>query len=387
MKPAMIARRSVCMAILTLGSTFLVFSCGRLTRDEAEARIRTALDRTVQGHPDWAGASLLIHSDTRGIHTLIKAAPRGPDAYHIASIGKTFTATLIGRLIDSGRLHLEDAVRPILEPGLLDGLFVVNGQDCQALVTVDHLMSHMSGVADYFAGEARGGKSISTLITEDPGHFWTPAELLDFTRTQQVAVGRPGETYHYSDTGYILLGLLVEKLHGMPFEAVLDREILTPLGMGRTWMPLRSHPMTGEVVPIRAAWLAGTDVSRFASITADWAGGGIASTEEDLLKFQKALWSGRLISEKMLVSMKSFDNTFQKGIHYGKGLMQLRFGEFFFLLGAYPRMVGHMGVLATHMFYDPVTDIHLVVSFGSDAAMEDSVKFMIEVLGILLRLG
>lgn len=196
----------------------------------------------------------------------------------------------------------------------------------------------------------------------------------------------PGQAFHYSDTGYTVLGLLVERLTGASFETVLDREILSPLGMDRTWMPFRGSPRSGSPGPLRAAWLHGHDVSRSASITADWAGGGIASTEEDLLKFQQALWSGRLLSAPTLAALQSFDHVFQKGIGYGKGLMQLRFGEFFFLLGSYPKMLGHMGVLGTQMFYDPTRDLHLIVSFGSDAAMEDSVKLIITVLGIVLRM-
>ena len=60
--------------------------------------------------------------------------------------------------------------------------------------------------------------------------------------------------------------------------------------------------------------------------------------------------------------MQTFDNKFQQGIAYGKGLMQFRFGEFFFLLASYPKMVGHMGMLATQMFYDPKSDLHIASS-------------------------
>ncbi len=65
--------------------------------------------------------------------------------------------------------------------------------------------------------------------------------------------------------------------------------------------------------------------------------------------------------------------------------MQFRFGEFFFLLASYPKMVGHMGVLATHMFYDPKSDLYIISSLGSDKAMEKSVRLLIEALGSLLQ--
>lgn len=349
-------------------------------------RIEAALQAAVKKHPDRGGASVLVHSDNLGIHARVLADPGGPDAFHVASIGKVFTTVLVGKLIDAGRLRFEDPVAPLLSPGTLDGLFVVGGLDRQAEVTVDQLLSHTSGVADYYSDSARGGASVSSLIVRDPDRAWTPSELLAFSQQQQSAVGAPGEKFHYSDTGYIIIGLLVERLYGAPFHVVVDQEIFAPLGMDRTWMPRRSVPRYGTNEPIRAAWLGGTDVSTFASITADWAGGGIASTEEDLLKFQQALWSGRLIATQTLAAMQSFDSVFQKGIRYGKGLMQLRFGEFLFLLRGYPRMVGHMGILATQMFYDPSRDLHVIVSLGTDAAMEDSVRLLIAILGQVSRI-
>jgi D-alanyl-D-alanine carboxypeptidase len=370
-----------------LAATSLLAACARPTPEAAAAMIGRELRKAAKDRPDRAGASILVHSDRLGLHAMVRLDAGGSDAYHVASIGKTMTAVLVGRLIDAGRLSMDDRVAPLLAPGAMDDLFVVGGVDMQERVTVGMLLGHTSGVADYFADPARDGTTVSRLIVQDPGRAWTPAMLLDFTRQQHAAVGAPGSVYHYSDTGYILLGLLVERLAGAPLHAVLQREVFEPLGMTRTWMPFRSSPLEGAQLPIRPAWLGGRDVSAHPGITADWAGGGIASTEEDLLRFQRALWSGKLLGDDTLASMQEFRHHFQKGILSGKGLMQLRFGEFFFMLGSYPPMVGHMGILGTQMFYAPSKDIHVIVNLGSDAAVEDSVRLMIRVLGILLRMG
>lgn len=66
--------------------------------------------------------------------------------------------------------------------------------------------------------------------------------------------------------------------------------------------------------------------------------------------------------------------------------MEYRFGDFFFLLKSCPAMVGHMGILGSQAFYDPVHDIHIILSLGSDTASEDSVRLLIEALGIALRI-
>ncbi len=358
-----------------------------ITEAQATDLIQKSLAKSTKGRAYARSASILAHSDRLGVDIFARnySGDAPADAFHIASVGKLFTTALAARLVESGRLAFEDKVAPLVAPGRLDGLFVVDGRDFQADVTVAHLLSHTSGAADYFADAVRDGKPLLDLIREEPRTLWTPDSILDFCRDRQKAVGRPGERFHYSDTGFIIMGLIVEKLYGAPFERVLADEILKPLGMDRTWMPFRSLPAAGGT-EMRPAWLGGVEVSAFPSITADWAGGGIASTEADLLKFDTALNSGRLVGVDTLDRLKRFDNVFGKGIHYGLGMMELRFGEFFPLLASYPRMTGHMGILATQLFYDPTMDLHIVVCLGSDAAMEDSVKLLIEIIGIVKRI-
>ena len=207
---------------------------------------------------------------------------------------------------------------------------------------------------------------------------------MDFAREQINAVGTPGEGYRYSDVGYVILGLLVEKLRGRPFHEVLHRDIFEPLNMERSWMPYRSSPAVGEE-NIRRAFLQGTDVSGFPSITADWTGGGVASTERDLLRFSRALWNGELLSGQLLDEMTKSLGRFNLGMHYGLGFMEYRFGEFLFLLKGLPHMYGHMGVLSTQLFCEPKEDIHVVVNLASDKAHASSVRLVISALRMARR--
>jgi D-alanyl-D-alanine carboxypeptidase len=267
-----------------------------------------------QRRPGRAEASLLLHCPSRGLDVLARADDASTDAFHVASVGKLFTAVLVGRLIDKGTVSLETKVGDALESGVLDRLFVIAGVDHQNEVTVRHLLGHTSGAADYFEDPCRDGKNMLHLILAEPERKWTPQSLLEFAREQQSAVGTPGERYHYSDTGYIILGLLVEKLEGRPFHEVLHREIFEPLKMERSWMPYRSSPAVGGE-EFRPAYLEGTDVSRFPSITGDWTGGGVASTERDLLRFSLALWNGELVSRQLLSEMTQPVGRFSLGMH------------------------------------------------------------------------
>ncbi len=229
------------------------------------------------------------------------------------------------------------------------------------------------------------GKPFVSVVVSEPDRMWEPLELLEFSRAFQRPVG-PGFTY--SDTGYILLGLMLEHVTGRQFHELLHEKIFGPVGMTRSWMPWRSAPSTGgwAIAPFT---LGKVEASHFRSVSCDWAGGGIASTLGDLTLFSRALFGagmvdgtfvgGQLLSGESLARLAAVRNRFRAGIRYGTGMMQLRFEEFFFLLRGMPRPVGHIGILGTHLFYDAVHDAHIVMNFGGTTEMVPSFRTLIQI--------
>lgn len=325
-----------------------------------------------------------IFSRKLGIDYRYAATP-APRPYHIASIGKMFTAVLIGQLLEKASLGWDARIAEYFNTGELSGLFVHQGRDYAGDVTVRHLLSHTSGAADYFGGRIHSGVPFSRLILEQPDRHWTPQELLGFSREQQHAVAPPGTRFHYSDTGYILLGLLIERVTGDTFEHNLHRSLLDPLGMRDTYMLYRSEPSSGTAEPLAPIWFSGSEISGFRSLSCDWAGGGLVSTTEDLLRFGRALREGKLLLASTLQMMDNAEHRFRPGLHYGQGIMEVRFEQFFFLLRGLPRLKGHIGVLATHLFWDPATDTHIVLNFGSEGAMVQSFKTLIPIVSELRK--
>lgn len=120
------------------------------------------------------------------------------------------------------------------------------------------------------------------------------------------------------------------------------------------------------------------DVSKMTSLSCDWSGGGIVTTIDDLLIFQTALHQGKF--GDMMAEQAGFPNKFRGGMHYGFGMMELHFNEFFFLLRGMPRLKGHIGITATHMFYDDENDVHYIMNFGSDKRMVESCKALIKIV-------
>jgi D-alanyl-D-alanine carboxypeptidase len=132
-------------------------------------------------------------------------------------------------------------------------------------------------------------------------------------------------------------------------------------------------------------YINGVDVHLFRSISADFSGGGLSITAEDLLKFLDALQSERFVSQQSLDMMATFEHKYIKGIHYGLGMMQVRFEEFFFLLKGLPRLQGHLGVTGVHAWYDPDTQASFVLNVGNTKDMGDSFRLLIQIIQILYQ--
>lgn len=337
------------------------------------------LERLGRGRGDRPAPQVLVTKGGRDFSFGDRTLP-----YHVASVGKLFVAVLAMQEVEAGRIELETPVATVLTGGRLDGLFVIDGVDHQAEVTLAQLLEHTSGVADYFEGKVTAGRPFLKHVLEDADRLWQPHELVDFTRDRQRPVGLPGARYHYSDTGYVLLGLLLEALTGETFHGLLHSRIFDPLGMRDSALMFRSEPANG-VRPIAPMLIGRTDVSGFRSVSCDWAGGGVVSTLDDQARFSAALHGGQLISPASLRYLQRPRNRFHLGIHYGAGMMELRFEQLMPLLRGLPRPTGHLGILATHLFHDAVHDAHIVINFGGTRDMSRSFRAHMEIARMLQR--
>jgi D-alanyl-D-alanine carboxypeptidase len=371
------------MKLIYFWVCFFLIHCNITSVKEGEAKIVERFEKTFKSSKYSKAATLLVHSDSIKIHLKSSAGfledqkskviPDQP--FHTASIGKLFTSVLIHQLIESGKLSLNDSVQKILGTDILKNLFVYEGTDYSEKVTISHLLAHTSGVDDYFDSVDKKNKSVIDEITTNPDKFWTPIDLVNFTRTNQKAIAPPGAKFHYSDTGYILLGMVIEKITTKKLEVVLQEKIFTPLAMKNTYMYLRSEPSDKMKLPVSTMMLRDKNVTSFKSLSADWAGGGLISTTEDLLLFHKALINGKLITKTTYLSLVG-KNKFMDGIYYGQGLMTVRFGDMSFLMPNTPDLHGHSGLLSTILFYSPDYDSHIIINLGSTEDVGDSFELM-----------
>lgn len=340
-----------------------------MARKDAVRRLQATLARMARRRPSMPPPQVLVVSPG------LQLWSGGSRPFHTASVGKVMTATLVAMLVEQGRLDFDTPLGKLLPAADLERLPTAPGVDVSSDVTVEHLLAHTSGLPDYFEPPRGGRTAVSVRAAGTrPDRRWTPSELLDEAR-HLPAVGRPGERFHYSDTGFVLLGRVVEEVTGEPFNAVLRERVFAPSGMERSSTPYSDARTPADLAALDVApfWLGGRELSRALSVSLDWAGGGIVSPPEDLVNFQRALHGGQLVSPETLRWMATPRSRRRRGIHYGAGVVTVRFGEFTppFLRGL-PEPIGGLGHFATHMFYYPQQDAHVVLNFHSYRRMNQS---------------
>ena len=307
--------------------------------------------------------------------------------YHCASIDKVMTAVLIGQLVEAGRLRFDSPLGELLPAEDLAGLPAAPGVDVATDVTVDHLLTHTSGLPDYFLPPRgrRGDASLGGLIAH-PDRRWTRAEILDEVR-RLPAVGRPGERFAYSDTAYLLLGRVAEEVTGEGYPQLLAREVLERSGMGRSSVPFDDAftPARAEELDLAPLWLRGREMSRAACLPAGgW--GGVVTVAEDLVRFQEALHGGQLVAPQTLAHLSRRRHRMRPGIHYGAGLVTLRFEGFMpVVLRGLPEPVGGLGLTAAHAFWYPRQRAHVVLNYHSTEQMSASFQTHVQIARALGR--
>ena len=298
--------------------------------------------------------------------------------YYTASVGKTFTSTAVGMLVDRGKIQFDDPIAQYLSGDLMEGLHVLNGVDYGDSITVAHLLQHTSGLADYFDDTTiDGSPTMFDLIITEPQRFWQPEELIAFSKAHFKPSFAPGLGYAYTDTEYVLLGMIIEKLSGMEFHDFLAKNIFNPLKMNQTYLNQRSEAVQ-PTAALAEMYASEYEISTFRSLSADWAGGAVVSTGSDLISFQEALMNGKLVSAETLNNMQQWTEE-SKGMAYGFGLRKISLNELDPNLPNW-ELIGHSGLNGTSMYYCPALDTYLAGTLNQLEASRDAVILMVKVM-------
>ncbi|MGW0289284.1 serine hydrolase domain-containing protein [Streptomyces tuirus] len=265
-----------------------------------------------RGHGTWA--------DTAGIGNLKTGKPRSArDHYRIASITKTFVATVLLQLEAEGRLSLDDTVETWL-PGAVRG----NGHDGRR-ITIRRLLNHTSGIFDYL--EDQGFQQ--TYMTPDGfmKHRFdeaAPEDLLAIAMKNRPYF-EPGASFAYSNTNYLLAALVIEKATGNDYGAEIDRRIIAPLHLTSTSVPTTRvtlpRPSSRGYSKLARETAAPTyDVTELNPRLA-YGSGQMVSSSADLTRFYSALLRGELLPREQLKQMRTTVPSSHDTSRYGLGLV------------------------------------------------------------------
>jgi D-alanyl-D-alanine carboxypeptidase len=256
---------------------------------------------------------------TAGLADTATGTPAEPyDSFRIGSATKTFVATVVLQLVGEGRLSLDDTVAHWL-PGVVSG----NGND-GSRITVRELLQHTSGLYDYTDDFPELTSTANFLA--DRYTTYTPAQLVAIAM-RHAPYFAPGTGWEYSNTDYILLGMIIDRVTGHSWQDEVDTRVIEPLGLRHTVLPGTSPTIPGPHLDGYSDFGSGPaiDVTALNPSAAD-AAGEMISTTADLTTFYTALMRGRLLPPAQLAEMETTVpapglTAILPGIRYGLGLM------------------------------------------------------------------
>lgn len=309
--------------------------------------LQTQIDALQEKHPQTPGFAIsILQADdnavgaSSGVANPDGAPFNGDTRVRIASITKTFVAATALRLWEDGRLDLDASIAGLIDPSI-NAKIVLEGYDTDA-ITVRQLLTHTSGMAEHTTDDY-----ISAII-EAPDRQWTRMDQIDALIAYTEPLGAPLEKFAYSDTGYILLGDIIERITGESLPAsVRDTLKFDAIGLGGVWWDgLESTPQREGA---RAhQYIDGMDTYGWHGTLDAFGGGGIIASTAEMASFFSALFEGKVFesADTLDVMIASPGNAFADQYRYG----------------LFPRTVdgiqvyGHSGFWGTLAYYAPALE-------------------------------
>jgi D-alanyl-D-alanine carboxypeptidase len=294
--------------------------------------------------PDVPGAAVFVVKDGKpllrkgyGMADLEQGTKITPESvFRIGSITKQFTAVAILQLVESGQIALNDPITKFLSDYPTQG----------KTITIEHLLTHTSGIQSY---------TDKPEFLEAMRRDMTPQQIIEAVQNDPMQFD-PAAQFRYNNSGYILLGMIIEKVSGMPYAEYMEKNVFPRAGLTAT-----SYGDTAKIVSNRVPGYTRSGDSfanaSFLSMTLPYAAGALLSTVDDLARWHAALIAGKVVDRKLLdAAWKPFKLTSgeEAGYGYGWGLGSIA-GE---------KVIQHGGGIngyTSHEMWMPEHDVHVTV--------------------------
>jgi D-alanyl-D-alanine carboxypeptidase len=338
---------------------------------EKERTLQAVLDNTVDQKKVF-GISFAIKTDnltwqgTSG--DLAKDQP-----YFIASTTKLFTTAIILKLRAEGKLSLDEKINTYIDSSLLAGLHIYKGKDYSQELTVKHLLSHTSGLPDYFQDKGSNGKSLEDELVSGNDQYWTFEQSIERTKSiePQFAPGTKGKA-HYSDANFQLLGKIIEAVTYKSYSENCQDLIIKPLGLIKTYLYQDSTDTTPK-----ALYYKSQELNIRKAMTSFGSDGGIVSTSSDMLLFIEAFFTGKLFPSTYIDELQEWKKIFFP-MKSGIGIHLFKLPWIFNPFSAVPYFIGHSGLSGALAYYCPQENAYIVGTVNQVAHPDISFKTMIK---------
>ncbi|OFY15666.1 MAG: hypothetical protein A2X11_06370 [Bacteroidetes bacterium GWE2_42_24] len=345
--------------------------------DELQQRLQRLVDSKVAAYklqvPEYPGG--LVLKVLKGRRSCFAASGMvgnvsGANYFRAASNTKTFTATAILLLYQQGRLNLNHRITDTI-PGT-NKTYVPDGAGYdipyKSSITILDLLRHRAGVYD-LANETipdtiskplpyKGRNYIEYVLNQDSLHSFTFNELINVVAETGMSYFMPGTGYHYSNTGYSLLGKIIERVSNMTYQQYLTEQIILPMGLHHTSFPFEGNDTYLPIPCVQGFILDNQGVKDITSlnVSANIAEGNLITTPDDLAIFIQNLLKGKgplstfIVNSVMMNCLSSSSLTAGR---YGCGLMEIN------NLG-----YGHTGAVEGYlslMVSDPASDVTIII--------------------------
>ncbi len=285
--------------------------------------------------------------------------------FKIASVTKQFTAVAVLQLVEQGKIALQDSLQKFIPDFPLKG----------HTITIEHLLTHTSGIRDYMQIDFRG--------TNMERWDYAPRQLIDSFKNYALAF-EPGTKYSYSNSGYYLLGYIIEKVSGKPYQRYIQDNLLTPLGLNHSYFDMGNNLIPNRVNGYKQEGTAYLNAD-FWSPAIAYAAGGLLTNTEDLFNWLKGLLTYKILKKELLE--KAFTPfTLKDGspLTYGYGWYIQHMSSIKSIEHG-----GKMNGFTSNAIYYPEQDVYIAVLFNCENAPKDNISKEVSeiVLGQALQTG
>ncbi|CAM1365511.1 conserved protein of unknown function [Tenacibaculum soleae] len=369
----------------TLTIIYLCFLSSTLFSQETIDKDIKNLFKTELEKENIKSGILHVYSETRSIDIQITESNIDSisinSPFYTASITKLFTATAIGILKDQNKLNFEDKIAKYLPDTLMKNLHVLEKKSYSGHITIAHLLQHTSGLPDYFSDHTNDkSPNIINQILTNPNKTWTGKEMIQYSKDKMTPHFIPGEGYHYTDTAYVLLALIIENVSGLSLDNFFQQNMFQPLGMNSSFINLKSIQQKNQL-PMDKFYLGAIELSSFQSLSADWGGGGLISTTQDLISFLKAFNEDLIVKKETRLAMQHWVYE-TVGMKYGFGIRKVSFKELMHI-DTDLQLIGHTGSTASFLWYCPQLDTYISGSLNQLEASKNAMILVYEILKII----